>query len=665
MAAKKPPQRPRSVRASTPPQNLFWAGTALALLVAVSYAWMLRADFIWDDDVYVTQNATLRSPEGLRRIWTEIGAVPQYYPLVHTTFWIEYRLWGLSAAGYHAVNIALHAASVIVLWRLLARLKVPGAWLAAALFAVHPVEVESVAWITERKNVLSLLLALLSLSAYLRFDPLEDKAVPDEAAVADKSRGRWYAVSLLLFCAAMLSKTVVATLPAVILVITWWKQGRVSGRDVSRLVPFFAVAVSLGLLTVWMEKSVVGAVGEEWALSPLDRVLLAGRALWFYAGKLVWPYPLAFFYPRFAIDDHVWWQYLFPLAALGVVAALWHWRTRLGRGPLAAVLIFAGVLTPALGFFDVYPFRFSYVADHFQYHAGIALLALAGAGLTRLLATPDSQGQRLGKLLMAALIGGLAALTFCQTFIYYDLETLYADTIDKNPQSWIAYANLSMHYITIGRKREAYALAERAVEIAPEDSLTNGNLGALILADALTTNDQQKIDSAISYFQKSIELNADNVAAHKGLAYALMLAGRMREAETQVAPVLQLSPNDANALFVLGKIRLHDQQWDAARDCFEQSLRGNPEDVETMEALALTLKQLGKDQAADQLRQRVATRRLQRALVARELGKQHLLRGNYEQAIARLQESLRLEPGNTTAKESLQQALDADQRQEK
>ena len=250
-------------------------------LVLVSYAPVLRAGFIWDDDGYVTENSTLHSIDGLRRIWFEIGAVPQYYPLVHTSFWIEQHAWGLSATGYHAVNILLHAANAILVWRVLTRLQVPGAWLGAALFAVHPVEVESVAWITERKNVLSLALALSSMLCYWRFAPAESPTT-----ASPRARAGYYLASWLVFVAALLSKTVVATMPAVLLVICWWKRGRVTWGDVLPLLPFFAVGVALGSITVWTETHVVGAVGEDWALTPIQRLLVAGRALWFYAGKL-------------------------------------------------------------------------------------------------------------------------------------------------------------------------------------------------------------------------------------------------------------------------------------------------------------------------------------------------------------------------------------------
>lgn len=655
------PPRPEQQAAPTSRGHTFMAGAVLVAMVLACYAYALRCDFIWDDDDYVTKNHTLESLDGLRRIWFELGAVPQYYPLVHTTFWIERHLWGVNPLGYHAVNIALHALGTLLVWRLLVRLEVPGAWLAAALFAVHPVEVESVAWITERKNVLSLPLALLSLLAYLRFAPLDRSVVAPGARGNREStsagRWRWYAVSLALFVAAALSKTVVVTLPAVALVIIWWKRGRIVFGDVAPLVPFLAVGLGLGLVTVWMEKNFVGAAGEEWSLTPLDRVLLAGRVLWFYAAKLVWPYPLAFFYPRFSIDAHIGWQYLFPLAAVVVIVALWRARGTIGRGPLAAVLIFAGVLAPALGFFDVYPFRFSFVADHFQYHAGIAILALAAAGVTPWLARAEQARRGARALFTTVLLLVLGVLTLCQTFIYYDLETLYADTIEKNPTSWTAYANLSMHYITVGRKKEAYALAERAVELAPEDSLTNGNLAALLLADVVQgDNSDDKLGRATRYFQKSVALQPANIPSRKGLGYALMKSGRYAEAEQQLVPALEAMPNDANALYALAMVRFGQERWQEAADLFERSLRADPGDLDTRRALAEAWEKLGRDDDAASERDRTAELATARAAVLVDAGKRYLESGHLEQAAAAFARALHLEPRNAQAREGLERA---------
>ncbi len=338
----------------------------------------------------------------------------------------------------------------------------PGAWLAAALFAVHPVMVESVGWVTERKNMLSLPLALGALLCYLRFEPVDgpDERGADTTTSSGAARA-WYALSLVLFLAALLSKTVVASLPAVILVIIWWKRGRIAPRDVARLLPFFVLGCALGLGTAWMEKHHVGAVGVEWDFSPVERVLIAGRAVWFYAAKLLWPYPLAFFYPRFTIDDHQPWQYLFPTAALLLIATLWGMRRRIGRGPLAAVLIFGGVLVPALGFVDVYPMRFSFVADHFQYHASIALLALVAAIAADVYARLSAHRRPIALAAGMAVLTALAVLTYQRSQVFYDAERLYRDTIAKNPTGPTAYANLAVYLESVGKYAEALSPAQK------------------------------------------------------------------------------------------------------------------------------------------------------------------------------------------------------------
>ncbi|HEY1602793.1 MAG TPA: tetratricopeptide repeat protein [Pirellulales bacterium] len=621
-------------------RTAIWGGVALVALVLTSYAPVWRAGFIWDDDVYVTENATLDSLDGLRRIWFELGAVPQYYPLVHTTFWIERHIWGLNPTGFHAINILLHAVNAVLVWRLLLRLRVPGAWLGAALFAVHPVEVESVAWITERKNVLSLALALSSIFCYWRYAPAEG-----ESTASDKERTLFYLASLLLFVAALFSKTVVVSMPAVLLVLIWWKRGQIVWGDVLPLLPFLAVGVSLGLITVWAESHVVGAVGDEWALTSVQRLLLAGRDLWFYAGKLAWPVPLTFFYPRWTIDGREWWQSLFPLAAVTAIAALWLARLLWGRGPLAAILIFAGILVPALGFFDVYPFRYSFVADHFQYHASIALLALAAAGGTSLLARRPDRWQGADHFAAGVVLFALGVLTFCQTFIYYDLETLYADTLEKNPSSWAACTNLSLHYLAVGRRGEAYDMAHLALQIAPNESVPHGNLAALLLSEAIRDEHaSEKLVEAIRSFERAIELNPRNFQAKKGLGYALLKAQRYAEAEAQLRPVLEIMPDDANALYAMGVIREDAGQFAEARAYFEHSLRGKEGDADTQRALGNTLLRLGRLDEAETHLARALALDPHSAATRVDLGNLYLSRENFDQAARAFREAIDLRP---------------------
>ncbi len=561
------------------------SGAVLLLLPLLVYLPLRSAGFIWDDDAYVTQNPQLRSLAGLLRIWIDPHALPQYYPLVHTTFWAEFRLWGLSATGYHATNVLLHGANAVLLWRVLVRLRVRGAYLAAALFAVHPVMVESVAWITERKNVLSLSLALGALASYLRFASSEiDGADADIVPL----RWRFYSLSLLLYVGALLSKTVVCSLPAVIGVVLWWKRGEIRGRDAVRLAPFLTLGVIAGLSTIWLEKHHVGAAGAEWSLAPLDRVLLAGRALWFYVGKLVWPHPLIFFYPRWQIDASQPLQWLYPLGALAGVSMLWMARDRIGRGPLAALLIFAGTLIPALGFFDVYPFRYSFVADHFQYHASPALLALFAAACTTGAARLGTRAKTPGRMAAIAVLALLGTLSFRQAHVYRDLEVLYRDTIAKNPAAWNAYINLANHLSGAGRNGEALQLARDAVRLAPTIADAHNTLGAVLFLSAPASGaaGPAQLAEAIDAFARAIALDPGHIDALYNGAVALTVAGRHAEASRFYAQILATQPDAVDAMIGLAASLAMQGRLGEAEPLLRDALRRAPDRADAERALA-------------------------------------------------------------------------------
>ena len=578
------------------------AGGLLLAITLAAYAPAVRDGFIWDDDAYVTRNATLRSLDGLWRMWFVPYSLPQYYPLVHTTFWLEYHLWGLAPAGYHVVNVLLHGASAVLFWRLLLRLRVPGAWLAAALFVVHPAGVESVAWVTERKNVLSLALALGSLLAYLRFAPPEAN-VDNVASAPSAARLRWYGAALVLFLAALLSKTVVASLPAVLLVICWWKRGRVTWQDVVPLVPFFVAGAGLGLYTVWLETTHVGAAGAAWSFTPFERVLIAGRAVWFYAGKLAVPSPLIFFYPRWEIDDRVWWQYLYPLAALTLLVGLWLARGRIGRGPLAALLIFVGVLTPALGFFNVYPFRYSFVADHFQYHASLALIALAAAGGALLARRSGADARSLARFLAAATLITLVVLTFRRTFVYQDPQTLYGDTIARNPASVIAHANLALYLSDRGQQDEALKLAREGVRLDPREPAAQNNLGLVLLriGDRFGSQPSQ-LEEAVTHLNECLRLDPKYTSAHSNLAYMSITRGKPDDALRHFSAMLEIEPGNARALFGMGTcLDLLGRRAESPA-FYERSIERDPGLMEARHALARSLVEQGRvDEAIRQL----------------------------------------------------------------
>jgi len=307
---------------------MFYRFIILLFLVVIAYIPACQGDFIWDDNRYVSENPVLWRQGGLRDIWFHPTATIQYYPLVFTSFWLEYRVWGLFPGGYHGVNIILHGLNAGLLWLLLRRLQIPFPWLAAAIFALHPVHVESVAWITERKNVLSGFFYLIAFLAYLRFSPPEEP-------IPERGRWGWYAVALFAFAAALFSKTVTCSLPAVLVLVYWWKRSWPTRREIFALLPMFALGLVLAMHTSKMEREWVGAAGEDWNFTPVERCLIAGRALWFYVGKLLWPYPLIFNYERWHIDAQQPWQYLYPLGILVVLGILAWPLTRL---PLPKVL---------------------------------------------------------------------------------------------------------------------------------------------------------------------------------------------------------------------------------------------------------------------------------------------------------------------------------------
>jgi tetratricopeptide (TPR) repeat protein len=500
------------------------AGLVLAVLLVYQPAW--RGGFVWDDHRHVPR-PELRSWYGLYCIWYHLGATQQYYPLLHSVFWVEYRLWGDATLGYHLVNILLHAAAVVLVALVLRRLCVPGAYLAAAIFALHPVHVESVAWITEQKNTLSAVFYLAAMLVYLRFDR--------------QRKYLWYFGALALFVLGLLSKTTAATLPAALLVIFWWQRGRLSWRrDVLPLVPFFVLGLMAGLFTAWVERKLIGAEGAAFELTIVERCLLAGRAIWFYLGKLFWPTELIFIYPRWQVSQTVWWQYLFPLAALLLLAGCWVLRRR-WRGPLAGLLFFVGTLLPALGFCNVFPFLYSFVADHFQYLASLGVITLVAAGASMLLRRWGLWNHPVGYAACLTLLVSLGVLTWRQSRMYGDVESLYLATIARNPDCWMAHNNLAVALADRGRLDEATAHYQQAVKIKPDFAEGHYNLGVVLLR-------QGRLDEAMARYRKVLEIKPDDAGAHYSLGNALANRGRLAEAMAQYRKSLEIKPDHVEAL---------------------------------------------------------------------------------------------------------------------
>jgi tetratricopeptide (TPR) repeat protein len=637
---------------------LLWAGL-IFLLTLLAYIPAMRGGYIWDDDAHVTENAALRSFDGLKRIWFEPKVLPQYYPMVHTTFWIEYHLWQLHPFGYHLVNVLLHALNAILLFLVLRCLRVPGAWLAAALFALHPVLVESVAWITERKNVLSGFFYLSSVLAYLRFanftvGPATTSVFSDiPPPTSGKSSRSWgfYALSLFLFLCALLSKTVTCSLPAAMLLVLWWKRDRLYRSDILTLIPYFVVGALLGLTTVWLEKYHVGAYGEEWALSFLDRCLVAGRALWFYAGKLVWPHKLTFNYPRWQIDSGVWWQYLFPAAALAVISFLWLMRRRIGKGPFVAVAFFAGTLVPALGFFDVYPMRFSFVADHFQYLASIGLIALAAAAMTTFFERLGPRQDTICSVLCMAVLFIFGVLVWKQSTIYGDAETLYRDTISKNPHSWMAHYNLGVFLVNSGRYDEVMPLFSEALRLKPDDADAHYNLGVAL-------EKQGRLEQALVHFSETVRLRPDYADAHYSMAVILARQNKFEEAISHYSQALQVNPNYVEAHNNLGVALFSLGELDKAIEHYRTALELDPNFGKAHNNLGNALIQKGKLNEAIAHYSRALEIRPNYPEAHNNLGVVLARQGKIDAAIVQFEKALQLKPAYVQARVNLDLALE-------
>jgi tetratricopeptide (TPR) repeat protein len=527
----------------------------ILLATGLVYLPALNGGMLLDDDSHITA-PQLQSIGGLYRIWFELGATYQYYPLLHSAFWLEHKLWGDSVLGYHLVTLLWHMLAVSLVYCILVTLRIPGALLAAAIFALHPVMVESVAWMSEQKNTLSAVFCLSAMLAYLKFD--------------ESRRRPYYFAALGLFVLGLLTKTAItATLPFTLLVIFWWQRGKLSWKqDVQPLVPFFVLGVLGGVVTAWVERKLIGAEGADFELTLLQRGLVAGRVIWFYLGKLMWPTNLAFFYPRWAIDPKVWWQWLFPIATLGVFIGLWAMR-RKSRGPLAAWLCFVGTLVPVLGFLNVYPFIFSFVADHFQYLASLGIIVLVSAGIATGLERSPLPIRRAGTALCVMLVGTLAVLTWKQSHMYADVITLYRTTIERNPDSWAAHNNLGTILAAHGQQREAGEHFRAAIRARPGYVTGHTNLGMALAATG-------QAPEAFEHLQKAIELKPDSVEAHRNLGNALTNAGRHAEAIDEYQAALALSPEDPLTLNRLGAALTTLGRLPQAIEHLEHALRLNP-----------------------------------------------------------------------------------------
>jgi protein O-mannosyl-transferase len=645
-------------------------GLALILLTTfVAYLPAVHGDRLWDDDAHITK-PELQSLNGLYRIWFELGATQQYYPLLHSAFWLEHKLWGDSVLGYHLVNVLLHSTSVVLLFLILRRLNIPGALLAAAIFAVHPVMVESVAWITEQKNTLSGVFYLSSMLAYLHYD--------------DSRKASQYFLAMALFLLGLLTKTVIATLPAALLVIFWWQRGALSWkREILPLLPFFMLGAAAGVATAWIERTQIGAQGADFNLSVLQRVLIAGRVVWFYMAKLIWPANLIFIYPRWNIDPAELWQWFFPIATLGTTIALWLMRKRT-RAPLAGWLLFVGTLFPVLGFLNVFPFLFSFVADHFQYLASLGLIVLFASSIMLAIAHSSATMRRAVHAVCVLLIFLLAVTTWRQCRTYADAFRLYQTTIDRNPECWMAQLNLGKALEDTGDLQNAIACYRSALKLRPNYPQALNNLGyAFILqgraAEGISYIEQAiqlwpdytqarlnatlalrqlgKNEEAIVRLRELVKQEPKNAEVHGSLSSALDHIGKAEEAIDEDKIALALKPDDPFLLNNLGIALLHSRRPAEAIEALEKAVRLNPNYAQAHNSFGLALASIGKKPRAIEEFNRAIQLSPNYAKAHFNLASVLASDGKMEEAIEHYQAALRTKPDDMPAYANLAQTL--------
>ena len=533
-------------------------GSLLVLAVLLTYSPVGWAGYIWDDKPLIAENPCIVGPLGLKEIWTTpAGSIS---PLTFTSFWAMHALWGATALSYHWVNVFFQAACALALWRVLRILQVPGAWLGAALWALHPLQVESVAWISEMKNTQSCLFYLLAILFYVKWLNVKKTGNASELN---------YALTLLFAGLAIASKFSTVVLPMVLWLCAWWIEGRWQWRHVVRLLPIFAMSIVASALTIWGHVS-PGVVDGQVALSWPERVALSGDVTWFYLAKLVWPYPLMMIYPRWHIDATQLLSYLPLIALLIVLVYFWLNRQTWARPYFLALSYFLIVLFPFLGFFNQSFWIYSFVEDHLQYLAGMGPLALAGAGIAQLTNAVVSVRRELQWILGGVMLFVLGMSSWVRTWTYRDEMILWTDTLSKNPDAWGGENNLGIALMKAGRVDDAMLHFQKAVQLNPDFEGAHYNFGVALL-------EKGQLSEAADQLQKALVLNPRHSESSNYLGLICAQRGRLDEAMALFQQALAINPHFADAHNNLGSVFALKGQLDAAISQFQEALNEQPD----------------------------------------------------------------------------------------
>ena len=554
----------------------------LAAVTIFAYRPAWHGGFLWDDDAYIINNELLTAPDGWQRIWFSLDSPSQYFPFTYSTFRLEHALWGLNTTGYHWVNLLLHVGNALLVWAVLARLKVPGSWLAAAIFALHPVQVESVAWITERKNVLMGFFFLLTLLAWIAF-------------ADERTRRRWifYCLALICYVLALSAKATACTLPAALFLILWLQKRPITMGRLIQIVPFIVLGVGMGLLAVWWERYHQGTNRDVFTfLGPIERILVASRAVWFYLSKLFWPSNLTFIYPRWNISPAHVVDYIWLLAGVAAGVAIYFLRRYVGRSVEVAAAFFVATLIPVLGFIMLFTFRYTFVADHYQYLACIGPIALASAGIVTL---SDRFTHYRAVIVSAALlvVASFGTLTWRQAATYSDIETLWRTTLARNPECWMAHTNIGIVFLQQGKIDEAIAHYRLALQMQPDSSDAEYNLGTALVAKG-------QVDDAILHCERAVGMRPTDPDAQVSLGNALFAKGRIDEAIAHYQKAITAQPDHFLARYSLGHALLEKGELEGAIQVCRSALLLRPSDADCQTTLAIALEEKGNPTEAIQ-----------------------------------------------------------------
>jgi len=555
---------------------------ALAILGFWIYYPAINGTWIGDDTLLISQNSVVHDSSGLWKIWFAPSQV-DYFPLLTSVDWLLWQIFGNHALVFHLVNVLLHIACGLLLWRLLAQLGVRLAWLGGLLWVVHPLAVESVAQAAELKNTLSQFFALLALMCFVVWS--DSRTV--EKATNRKKKRRVYIVSLMLFVAAMLCKSSVVMLPLVLLLYVWWKRGKLDRNSIEVTAPFLAAALVLGLVTVWYQMT--QGIGDEFVPGGgiATRIARAGLAIGYYLWKSVVPVNLMPMNPRWPVEHPTLLQFLpWPALAAGL-AWLWVKRATWGRHVLLGFGFFLLNLLPVLGFVTMAYMWITWTADHFAYLSLLGIVGLAAAGA-------DAAWFRWEKfhaifaVAATVLVGWLAWSAHDYDRVFHDEESLNLRAVQANPDAWVAHLTLAEMYSQEHRLKEmqdhynaAVDIQHQAISANPADPVAYYQLGLLM-------KEQNRVDDAYAQFKQAVLLKPDYVGAHANLGFIMYQIGRVEDAKNEFTLALRFGNNSAEIRYDLGYILSKQGQYAQALPHLQQAIALKPDYAEAHYTLAQT-----------------------------------------------------------------------------